>query len=137
MGEAQRPQADSGSWQDGQRWERVWDWGMPYWFKAVMKSLWQEDDPSYTAAGNREGRPAMTSSPSVTAVARPAPIRCVGAKPTVTTGANPSNPASSPPLCRLRDNQTVDLLTAPAGAGGQSRSQRRCADTHLSLRRRR
>jgi hypothetical protein len=45
---------DSGSWQDGQRWERVWDWGMPYWFKAVMKSLWQEDDPSYTAAGNRE-----------------------------------------------------------------------------------
>ena len=45
---------DKGSWQDGQRWERVWDWGLPYWFKAVMKSLWQEDDPSYTAAGNRE-----------------------------------------------------------------------------------
>jgi hypothetical protein len=43
---------DSGHWQDPQGWERVSDWGLPYWFKAVMKSLWQEDDPSYTAAGN-------------------------------------------------------------------------------------
>jgi hypothetical protein len=43
---------DSGHWQDGQDWERVWDWGLPYWFKAVMKSIWQEDDPSYSAVGN-------------------------------------------------------------------------------------